>query len=57
MRPALDSRWPQELRTLMESCWNAEPDHRPDAAQAVKTLCRVIDKIDADDSRVTFTSL
>eukprot|EP00903_Cladosiphon_okamuranus_P014520 g13468.t1 len=60
MRPALDSRWPQELKSLMESCWHAEPDQRPDAAQAVKTLSQVIQKIDEDagsSSRSSFTSL
>ncbi|CAM9740645.1 unnamed protein product [Scytosiphon promiscuus] len=47
MRPALDSRWPEELKRLLQSCWHAEPEMRPEASQAVEILARIIEKMDA----------
>ncbi|CAN0438312.1 unnamed protein product [Ectocarpus sp. 12 AP-2014] len=47
VRPPLDKRWPEELKSLLRSCWHAEAEERPDAAQAVETLARVIEKMDA----------
>ncbi|CAM9165474.1 unnamed protein product [Ectocarpus fasciculatus] len=47
VRPPLDKRWPEELKSLLRSCWHAEAEERPDAAQAVEALSRVIEKMDA----------
>ncbi|CAM9519526.1 unnamed protein product [Ectocarpus sp. 6 AP-2014] len=47
VRPPLDKRWPEELKSLLRSCWHAEAEERPDAAQAVETLARVIERMDA----------
>lgn len=43
----MDKRWPEELKSLLRSCWHAEAEERPDAAQAVEALSRVIEKMDA----------
>lgn len=42
----MDSKWPRELKELVEACWHAEPNNRPDAAHAVKVLSGLIQKMD-----------
>ncbi|CAN0412078.1 unnamed protein product, partial [Hapterophycus canaliculatus] len=47
MRPSLDSRWPEDLKGLLQACWHAEPEMRPNASQAVEALSRIIERMDA----------
>lgn len=46
LRPPLDKRWPEGLSTLMECCWQAEADMRPDAGEVVEMMAAIIRVVD-----------
>mmetsp|Transcript_48811 Transcript_48811/g.156349 ORF Transcript_48811/g.156349 Transcript_48811/m.156349 type:complete len:86 (+) Transcript_48811:1399-1656(+) len=37
-RPEIPAYWPEEIRTLLESCWHQEPDKRPTFGKALETI-------------------
>jgi len=44
VRPPLDETWPPEVISLIEDCWNHDPDKRPTFRQIIELLQEAKDK-------------
>lgn len=49
-RPALDDRWPQQLKTLLGRGWSADYKSRPDIAEVLSTLEKLLRDCDGRGS-------
>lgn len=43
-RPELSRKFPEDLSTLIQSCWSSEPDERPNFSEIVETLKAMLAK-------------
>lgn len=45
-RPAINDKWPQELGTLMRSCWSEHIEDRPNLKEVMRVLLSEVTKLD-----------
>lgn len=56
-RPELDRRWPEGLGTLIESCWHAKPNVRPNSSQVVKVLLHITKQVNSANPGASYDRL
>lgn len=47
-RPAVKEKWPEQISTLMQDCWNVDPDLRPSFANIMTRLTLYVAELDPE---------